>query len=225
MGGPRATFDDSRRCNRCKDVKPLSEFYKGQYACKSCNPGKNREYARKQGVPEKRKRDLSLTDRGLKECFRCDKVLPMSDFSPTSRGIGGVAAYCKPCISRYQLERRKRDPEGYKVYLKEYRQSEGWKEAHRGHQRKRKAVQLNQDTGRVTLGFLRVLYATETCHYCNQTTPRKNRTMDHKTPLSRGGLHDPDNLVMACGSCNSSKRDLTEEEFKKRGILSKNLSR
>jgi len=37
--------------------------------------------------------------------------------------------------------------------------------------------------------------------------------MEHKLPLCRGGLHDPSNLAMACKSCNSSKRGLTEEEF------------
>ena len=35
--------------------------------------------------------------------------------------------------------------------------------------------------------------------------------MEHKLPLCRGGLHDPSNLAMACKSCNSSKRGLTEE--------------
>lgn len=42
------------------------------------------------------------------------------------------------------------------------------------------------------------------CAYCNQRSPL---TMDHVDPLSRGGAHDPDNIVAACKSCNSSKHD------------------
>lgn len=37
--------------------------------------------------------------------------------------------------------------------------------------------------------------------------------VDHITPLSRGGSGWPDNLQLLCGSCNSSKRDMTMEEW------------
>lgn len=38
-------------------------------------------------------------------------------------------------------------------------------------------------------------------------------TMDHVLPLSRGGTHDLDNLVLACGFCNSSRSARTTEEW------------
>jgi 5-methylcytosine-specific restriction endonuclease McrA len=41
------------------------------------------------------------------------------------------------------------------------------------------------------------------CAYCGE---RKALTLDHIDPLSRGGAHDPENLVAACRNCNSSKR-------------------
>lgn len=40
------------------------------------------------------------------------------------------------------------------------------------------------------------------CIYCGS---RENLTLDHLIPLSRGGPDTPDNAVMACRSCNSSK--------------------
>lgn len=46
--------------------------------------------------------------------------------------------------------------------------------------------------------------ALELCAHCNQHKPL---TMDHVEPLSRGGAHDPENIVAACKSCNSSKHD------------------
>lgn len=38
-------------------------------------------------------------------------------------------------------------------------------------------------------------------------------TIDHKTPLSRGGTWKRFNLTCACRSCNSLKSDRTAEEF------------
>lgn len=49
-----------------------------------------------------------------------------------------------------------------------------------------------------------------TCHYCFQ--PRAN-TIDHKTPLSRGGAKDKENTVPACITCNGDKGPLTEYEY------------
>ena len=40
------------------------------------------------------------------------------------------------------------------------------------------------------------------CVYCHS---RAKRTMDHVIPILGGGAHDPDNVVAACLSCNSSK--------------------
>ena len=45
------------------------------------------------------------------------------------------------------------------------------------------------------------------CFYCRCALSTKNLTMDHRIPLSRGGSHWPANLVPACKSCNSAKRD------------------
>ena len=32
-------------------------------------------------------------------------------------------------------------------------------------------------------------------------------------PLNKGGLHNSNNITMACLQCNCTKRDMTEEEF------------
>lgn len=38
-------------------------------------------------------------------------------------------------------------------------------------------------------------------------------TVDHKVPLCAGGSWDLDNLVIACGSCNSAKRQTPYDVF------------
>jgi len=49
------------------------------------------------------------------------------------------------------------------------------------------------------------------CHYCDRSDVRM--TVDHFMPLSRGGAHSLDNIVAACKSCNSKKRDRDPHEF------------
>jgi 5-methylcytosine-specific restriction endonuclease McrA len=48
------------------------------------------------------------------------------------------------------------------------------------------------------------------CIYCGATG---GLTVEHMIPLSRGGPDHPDNAVMACPSCNSSKGDRRLYEF------------
>ena len=43
------------------------------------------------------------------------------------------------------------------------------------------------------------------CQYCNKEFPPASLTLDHVTPLSRGGKTQWDNIVTACKSCNAKK--------------------
>lgn len=43
------------------------------------------------------------------------------------------------------------------------------------------------------------------CAYCGATFLRGNFEFDHVVPLSKGGAHSADNLVVACRKCNASK--------------------
>lgn len=43
-------------------------------------------------------------------------------------------------------------------------------------------------------------------------------TIDHKTPLSRGGGNHFDNLALACRGCNGAKGDLTLGEWRDAGF-------
>jgi 5-methylcytosine-specific restriction endonuclease McrA len=61
------------------------------------------------------------------------------------------------------------------------------------------------------------------CGYCgkklvidseNHHKNKNHLTVDHLTPLSRGGADSAKNLVICCKSCNSSKGTKTAEEYK-----------
>lgn len=43
------------------------------------------------------------------------------------------------------------------------------------------------------------------CHWCNQYLWEWEMTLDHLIPISRGGSHSNDNLVIACFTCNNSR--------------------
>ncbi|GJL56069.1 MAG: hypothetical protein NPIRA02_32010 [Nitrospirales bacterium] len=50
------------------------------------------------------------------------------------------------------------------------------------------------------------LINTGTCHYCRQTFPASELTMDHKIPLARKGKSTRGNVVPACRPCNQRKQ-------------------
>ena len=51
------------------------------------------------------------------------------------------------------------------------------------------------------------------CHYCGQQVPAAELTMDHVVPLARGGKSVKGNVVTACKSCNTKKRQLLPMEW------------
>lgn len=55
------------------------------------------------------------------------------------------------------------------------------------------------------------------CYYCGVKLDKYH--VDHVIPLSRGGSNSPDNLVIACPSCNLSKSDKMPHEWGESGRL------
>lgn len=49
------------------------------------------------------------------------------------------------------------------------------------------------------------------CCYCRR--PGLKLTLEHRTPVKLGGGNEPQNLALACQSCNSKKGALTAAEF------------
>ncbi len=51
------------------------------------------------------------------------------------------------------------------------------------------------------------------CAYCHKSSKHCELEIEHIVPLCRGGEHDVDNIVPACASCNSSKRERLLDEL------------
>ena len=60
------------------------------------------------------------------------------------------------------------------------------------------------------------------CYYCGCEIQDK-KTIDHKTPVIKGGTNENDNLVLSCLHCNTQKGNKTEEEYRKWLIDKDNL--
>lgn len=59
------------------------------------------------------------------------------------------------------------------------------------------------------------------CHYCGEEITKKNATVDHITPKSKGGTNNIDNLALCCKSCNSSKGEKTVDDYRLRVAIKK----
>lgn len=51
------------------------------------------------------------------------------------------------------------------------------------------------------------------CQYCFEEVEANDIQFDHVLPISRGGINHPQNLVVACSSCNQRKGAMTAREF------------
>jgi 5-methylcytosine-specific restriction endonuclease McrA len=204
-----------RACPHCSVMKTFVNFQIGEIGkpvgwCRKCRAEKEAERRRSNGITKK---EFSQIVDGEKLCMNCKLFKAFSRFSPAERGIGGLAAYCKPCTAD-----KYRNKEKARLATARYRAKNRAKHLanHRVQMFERNHFKKVGTDGTVTTEFINSLYATTHCHYCFLFTPPEKRTADHLTALAKGGLHSTSNLVMACHSCNSSKRDLSEHEFRSR---------
>jgi len=109
--------------------------------------------------------------------------------------------------------REERNRQRYVAHRAEVRdRARQWRKANpdkvREQSRRRRALKLGATIGPVDEAA--IYERDEVCIYC---TSDQDLTLDHLTPLARGGPHCQDNLAVACRSCNSSKGARTYGEF------------
>lgn len=205
------TSDGKLICPKCKTPRLPEEYREGRVGwCRPCRADEENRKRREAGIPTVRRSRIEGTQ---KLCMHCGDLKELSDFPPSVKGLGGVGSYCRPCASEryYNKEQRREATDRYRK-----RHPERHKATHRVRMFERRTRLKVQSDGTVTDEFLKSLYAKPTCFYCEEDTVESERTADHRVPLISEGPHSADNLVMACSTCNSSKRDMTEEEFIRR---------
>lgn len=189
-----------KACTRCGVTKPLDGFWRDRRAAdgrsSACAQCLNAAQRIRHSTPEfkayKRKADAEYRVAHLDERRAAD------------------AAY--RAINRDRINAQVRDwYMANKDYVREYRRANAERSAF--HCRTRKArirgAALRDLTHEQWLG--RVDEFGGRCAYCLKTDD--NLTIEHLTPISRGGDHTLSNVVPACFPCNSSKKDRTLLEF------------
>ena len=117
----------------------------------------------------------------------------------------------KVAIAAVKAEYRQANKETKASYMSEYQQTPKGKLIKANANHKRRAVIKG---GSVSTEELQQLIDDNTkCFYCGCVVTDDNRHIDHFIPLSKGGLHDLHNLVVACATCNLKKGTKMPEEF------------
>lgn len=133
------------------------------------------------------------------------RVYVCTDCQSKARDASNQAYYERRRLVRYKNV----DVEKRRAYLREWSSRNRDKIAHYKALRRSKYKEGNTPEIKE---FIKSLYTNvdRKCRYCPETD---NLTLEHILPLSRGGVHECENLDLACSTCNSRKKDKTEEEY------------
>jgi 5-methylcytosine-specific restriction endonuclease McrA len=144
-----------------------------------------------------------------KVCYCCENWLALEKFAKHATCAGGRRNICSTCEGRSAYEKyrekkiaavrrwQKTHPEKYKVI--------------KNAANRRRHGKIMSGPG-ISARKFRELFESYggMCGYCHT---RKATTIDHKIPLSRGGLHEIKNVIPACKPCNFRKHQKTTEEW------------
>lgn len=160
----------------------------------------------------------------LKKCSKCRKSLSLKYFYKDKSRKDGLTNYCKLCwtqrCQKYRNKNKVKVIERRQIYYKNHKkiaskQNKTWDKnnpARRLVIYNKYRARENAAPGNFTEIDWNKQYKLQNgqCFYCGLN---KKLTIDHKMPLSKGGSNRPENIVLACKECNSSKRDKPFEEF------------
>src|SRR5260221_199932 len=220
-----------KQCNRCKKYKPTTSeyfyFYPHRngaiaYYCFQCHKERHAlKHPPKPSVEE------------MKQGADCKKFLPATTdyFTRQSKVKSGLRGQCKNCRSIQRKQHRAENREAYRAYEqsqlgKHREQSRKHKAAHREEYRqasreywkkhpeeritntRNRRARIRKAEGKHTAADVRKQYDRQKgkCYYCLAIVGTTYH-VDHVIPVSRGGSNSPENIVIACPTCNMSKQD------------------
>jgi 5-methylcytosine-specific restriction endonuclease McrA len=163
-----------------------------------------------------------LSADGKKTCARCGERKLAAEFPRRSGRGDGYGSRCKRCRSETYHAWRKANPRKWAIFVE--------RSAKRRRRQLEADPQLVADICRLSrarrvdrreapgvrlisldewLAVRRAFH--DLCCYCGSL---KNLTIDHLTPVSRGGRTTLGNVAPACRRCNQVKGKLSAEEFR-----------
>lgn len=142
-------------------------------------------------------------------CFECARLC-----NPEKKRANGLARYhankdaARARYRAYYLRRR----EYMLERARRYREQNPEKVVFNNCRRRAIRKGAEGDYTRADIDQIRVKQRCR-CAICDGRLTRKNESIDHILPLSKGGTNWPRNLQLVCRSCNSRKHDKDPVEF------------
>lgn len=216
-------------CAGCGEIKPATLEYFGKNSnsqsglygkCKRCMNGYNRQARRSNPnlLAKERERHIRWRKANLERIAFLRRRWCATRQDKASRRAYALQ-YRRTHAAYYREKHRAwRKTERYRVYITQYRQREDVKLRWRRDSHIRRARYLAAP-GRFTEQDIQLKLRSQKskCYYCQK--PLREYHIDHVVPLSRGGSNWPDNLVVACPTCNMSKHDKLLHEWPEGGRL------
>lgn len=176
------------------------------------NQQRREDYIKAQEIKKEKQKQLEIKRQELeqkklsltKECVKCGEIKPKSEFFKAKGKTDGYDNRCKEC-EKLRLRRERnmqpkvhRTPEEIKIRKKLQK-----------HKRR-----FREQQGKIKPNEIRELKIKQNnrCYWCS-TSIAKTYQIDHYEPLSKGGEHLIENIVLACPHCNMSKHDKDPIEF------------
>lgn len=128
-------------------------------------------------------------------CRDCGNELPIDRFSRNGRKDGYRRPECRACQHKRSAE-----------INPNYQYTVGAVAARQAHTK-----MTRSDIDQLKRLKLRQQHAE--CIYCISVLDEVQAHLDHRTPLSRGGTNEPENLQLLCARCNSEKHAKTHSEY------------
>lgn len=198
-----------KRCNDCALDKPTSEFLalkRGGFAsrCRPCANKAHRDaYAEDPRSRDEWRRNYYAANR--EKWHGYDKTWYANHKAESLAKWQAWAAKNPEKVLEYKRLGYAKDPEVHRARAKE------WRQANPEKRKVQHARRLSAERGAAAAekpftakDWIEIVdYFGGACAYCLQAKPL---TVDHVRAISRGGTDDPSNIVPACHSCNSRKK-------------------
>lgn len=200
-----------KRCSRCGEIKPVESFHRDKSRsdglfphCRDCVRADKLKVAN----------NPTPTSDLVRQCRICGEVKFLKMFPPSRSCKDGISTRCRTCAYDYN---RKTDPAKKRESTRRIRAKHP--DRYRAYDQKRRALKKSVGGRGITEADIKAMIYCQQglCFYCERDGQKL--TLDHVIPLDQNGPHDPDNAVMCCLVCNSSKGHRTPEQWVDRWYL------
>lgn len=195
-------------CSRCRQIKPLSEFYsyynKAQSRCKVCKSEEQRVH-RERNLEKYREQSRAYTRQHKEEARTRQRLWYIANKEYCANRSREYRSKHYQEIIAHDRERNQKEERKQSLrvsWQRRYQQNPGKHidRIHRYRARMYNAPRIERINRKSIIERDKW-----TCYLCGIVCTRNNVTLDHVIPLFQGGTHTSDNLRVACRSCNCKK--------------------